>query len=90
MLRATLCKSALWSPPTQRAGSHAISKEVITIKNLTYIRAETVCELLGELAKEYAGRVVTIVLENARYQRCKLVKEKAEELGIELLFLPTY
>ena len=72
------------------AALNAISKEVISIKNLTYIRAETVCELLEELARKYAGRVVTIVLDNARYQRCKLVKEKAEELGIELLFLPTY
>lgn len=33
---------------------------------------------------------ITIVLDNARYQRCKLVIEKAEELGIELLFLPPY
>ena len=33
---------------------------------------------------------ITIVLDNARYQRCKLVMEKAAELGIELLFLPPY
>lgn len=31
---------------------------------------------------------ITIVLDNARYQRCKLVIEKATELKIELLFLP--
>ena len=33
---------------------------------------------------------ITIVLDNARYQRCKLVMEKAVELEIELLFLPPY
>ena len=72
------------------AALNAISKQVISIRNLTYIRAETVCELLTELALLYGGMVITVVLDNARYQRCKLVKEKAEELGIELLFLPTY
>lgn len=36
------------------------------------------------------GMPITIVLDNARYQRCKLVMEKAAELGIELLFLPPY
>lgn len=33
---------------------------------------------------------ITIVLDNARYQRCKLVMEKAGDLGIEVLFLPPY
>ena len=29
-------------------------------------------------------------MDNARYQRCKYVIERAQELGIELLFLPSY
>ena len=29
------------------------------------------------------------VLDNARYQKCQSVLEKAKELGIELLYLPT-
>jgi transposase len=33
---------------------------------------------------------VTLVLDNARYQRCKLVQGVAEGLGIELRFLPAY
>ena len=33
---------------------------------------------------------ITIVLDNARYQRCRLVMELAQKLGIELLFLPPY
>ena len=33
---------------------------------------------------------VTLVLDNARYQRCLLVQDVAKELGIELLFLPSY
>ena len=72
------------------AALNAITKEIITIKNLTYIRAETVCELLSELALRYPSLAVTVVLDNARYQRCKLVQEKAAKLGIELMYLPTY
>src|SRR5205085_4178857 len=33
---------------------------------------------------------VTLVLDNARYQRCALVQQFALDLGIELLFLPAY
>jgi transposase len=33
---------------------------------------------------------VTLVLDNVRDQKCKLVQQLAEELGIELLFLPSY
>jgi len=33
---------------------------------------------------------VSVFLDNARYQHCKAVKEKAKELGIELMFLPSY
>jgi len=29
-------------------------------------------------------------MDNARYQRCQLVKDQAQALGIELLFLPSY
>ena len=30
------------------------------------------------------------MLDNARYQRCRVVAELAGELGLELLFLPPY
>jgi transposase len=30
------------------------------------------------------------VLDNARYQRCRLVHDLAEELSMELMFLPSY
>ena len=33
---------------------------------------------------------VTVVLDNAKYQRCLVVTTLAKELGIELLFLPPY
>jgi transposase len=36
------------------------------------------------------ARPVTLVLDNTRYQRCDYVRNKAKELGIKLLFLPSY
>ena len=42
-----------------------------------------------ELARGLVGPV-TLVLDNARYQRNALVMGLAQELGIELLFLPSY
>ncbi len=33
---------------------------------------------------------LTLVLDNAAYQRCRLVQGLAKELNIELLFLPSY
>ena len=72
------------------AAWHAITHELFTVQNLTYITSETVCELLRLLAGAYPGTPITIILDNARYQRCRLVQDVAQTLGIELLFLPTY
>ena len=66
------------------------TKELVTITNLTYITSETVCQLLTTLASQNPGIPITLVLDNARYQRCRLVQELAASLEIELLFLPSY
>jgi len=72
------------------AALHATSHDLVTVTNLTYITATTVCELLWLLAGAYSGLPITLVLDNARYQRCTLVRTLAETLGIELLYLPAY
>jgi transposase len=72
------------------AALHATTREIFTVRNLTDITAETVCELLRLLAGAHPGVPITIVLDNARYQRCALVQSLAHRLGIELLFLPAY
>ena len=61
-----------------------------TVVNTTYINALTVCELLQTLKNQNPETPQTLVMDNARYQRCALVQEKAKELSIELLFLPSY
>jgi len=56
----------------------------------TYINAESVCELLRKIALMNIEVPVTLVLDNARYQKCNLVAALALQLNIHLLFLPTY
>ncbi len=68
---------------------NAITHELITVTNTTYITSIEVGELLKQLAKN-ATKPITLVLDNARYQRCHFVTQLAEELNIELLFLPPY
>ena len=68
----------------------ALTKEIFTITNETYINAESVCLLLTKIAASYKGILITIVLDNARYQKCDLVFQHAAKLGIELLYLPSY
>ena len=68
----------------------AITHQVTLVCNDTYITAASVCALLRQLAAGAGGLPVSLVLDNARYQRCALVEELAAELGIQLLFLPPY
>ena len=68
----------------------AVSHRLITVSNEAYITAASVCELLGLIAAEAAGRPLTIILDNARYQHCALVQSRAHELNLELAFLPSY
>jgi transposase len=68
----------------------AVTHELTTVCNDTVINAEAVCELLRKLSARYAGLPLTLVLDNARYQRCALAQELAKGLRIELLFLPAY
>lgn len=69
---------------------NAVSKEVLTLTNETYINAQSVCLLLLQIVLYYGSKPITIVLDNARYQKCALVQCFAADLGIELLFLPSY
>ena len=68
----------------------AVSQNLTTICNEAYINSTSVCQLLELLAKQYIGEKIYVILDNARYQRCRLVQETAKKLGIHLLFLPPY
>lgn len=69
---------------------NAITHEVVTVTNDTYINAASVCELLRVLAQKHAGEEVVLFLDNARYQKCAIVFALAKDLGITLIYLPSY
>lgn len=69
---------------------NAMTKEVTTLINTSYITSQTVVEFMQQLKCRYAQKNITLVLDNARYQRCNFVMKTAVELNITLLFLPPY
>jgi transposase len=69
---------------------NAITRELIAVTNTTVVNTETMCELLRKLAAQGLAGPITVVLDNARYQRNAVVQALAASLGIELLFLPSY
>lgn len=70
---------------------NAVTQEIWLVTNTTYITSLEVAQLLTQLAAHATrGIPLTVVLDNARYQRCRFVIEHAAPLGIELLFLPSY
>ena len=68
----------------------AVTHRLIRVTNHDYINAESVCALLRAVAEASVGLPITLVLDNARYQKCALVQTLAASLGIELLYLPSY
>jgi transposase len=68
----------------------AVTHRLIRVTNHGYINAESVCALLRGVAEASVGLPITLVLDNARYQKCALVQTLAASLGIELLYLPSY
>jgi transposase len=69
---------------------HAISKQVTTHINTTYINSQTIIDFLIQLKLQYVDLPVVLVMDNAKYQHCQFVLEKAKSLNIKILFLPAY
>jgi transposase len=69
---------------------NAITRQLIAVTNTTVVNTDTMCELLRKIAAETLTGPITVVLDNARYQRNQVVQSLAADLGIRLLFLPPY
>jgi transposase len=69
---------------------NAVTRELIAVTNTTVVNTETLCELLRKIAALELAGPITLVLDNARYQHNATVQAWAEQLGITLLFLPSY
>ena len=64
--------------------------DLISVRTTGSVYAETVCELPAKIAQAYPEEEITLVMDNARCQRNRKVRELAERAGMELLYLPPY
>lgn len=69
---------------------NAVTRQLVAVTNTTVVNTETMCELLRKIADLNLTGPITLVLDNARYQRNTVVMALAQQLGITLLFLPSY
>jgi len=69
---------------------NAVTRELVSVTNTTVVNTETMCELLRKIAALGLTGPITLVLDNARYQRNAAVQALATQLEITLLFLPSY
>jgi transposase len=72
-------------------GAYSFSNQKVVYQNDDRINAVSMIALLEQI-KQASGtaKTITVVLDNAGYNHAKIVKKKAEELGIRLLYLPAY
>ena len=64
--------------------------DFVSVRTTGSVNAETICELIAKIDHAYPEEEITLVMDNARYQRNRKVAELAETVGIELLYLPAY
>lgn len=67
-----------------------VTKKVPAVANDSYITATEVCDILVKISKEYGDKTVHLVLGNARYQKCKAVRELVSTLNIHLEYISPY
>jgi transposase len=69
---------------------NAVTNTLTTVTNTAVVNTETMCALLRAIAGQKLQGAVTVVLDNAKYQRNATVQALAKTLGIDLLYLPSY
>ena len=69
---------------------NAATNQLVSVTTTGTVSSATMCELLHKIATLELQGPITLVLDNARYQHCALVKDLAATLNIQLQFLPSY
>ncbi len=69
---------------------NAVTNELVRVTTAGTVSSDTMCDLLRQIASLGLTGPITLVLDNARYQRCALVTSLAATLHINLEFLPSY
>ena len=68
-----------------------VDRDIIPFVTESNANRELTKIFLKEVKKKYSkAQVITIILDNATYQKSYEVQEYAKDLGIELLYLPPY
>ena len=67
-----------------------VTRRLLAVTNTTVVNTGTMVELLRVVAAAGLAGPVTVVLDNAKYQRNKVVQAEAAGLGLRLLYLPSY
>ena len=72
-------------------GAYSFHDQKLVYREDDSINAVSVIALLEQI-KQASGKAdtITVLMDNAGYNHAKIVKKKAEELGITLLYLPAY
>ena len=69
---------------------NGVTRQFLAVTNTTVVNTGTMVELLRVIAAEGLVGPITVVLDNAKYQRNKVVQAEAAGLGIGLLYQPSY
>ena len=69
-------------------GSH--SHEFISVRTKGNVNSPTVIDLLFEIRSKHPRKEVTLILDNAKYQKNPIVREVAASYGIAMEYLPSY
>ncbi len=69
---------------------NAMTRPLIDVTNTTVVNTDTMCDFFAKIAAERLAGPITVVLDNARYQRNAVVQGLADELGIHFFsYRPT-
>lgn len=67
-----------------------VTKKMLVVANDSYITVAEVWGMLRKIAVKHSGIKVHLVLDNARYQKRRIVQDLASQLEIQLEYIPPY
>ena len=72
------------------AALNAMTSDMVEVSNVTTINAWSLVELFKALREQHPEDQISIILDNAPYQRCYVAQRAAYMHKIELVYLPPY
>lgn len=92
------CRVWGFSPPTQvgkqRIGANTFGFYALNGESVCRFKATSttamICEMLTAIRRANPGRPIIVVLDNFSSHTATATKDKADELGIQLVYLPAY